>query len=265
MSSTLIISIIIAVLVLLMSYAFISQTITTRRQQKQRLLTALKIRARDFKFLINGFPPNFLSKDLSILVYRCIIEVTEQLAKLEPKEKLYVEELTLYNKQLEEVQRKPKNAKRAKLTNPQQTKEVKRLLQELNKFLAHLRKRGTINASQHANYEQQIKNMVVQLSVDSYIINAKQASGSGKTRLAIHYYTLARKLLAKESGKQNYQKQIQQLSGVIAQLEEKALAEEAAANPDRAAAEAQAEEQAATEWDEFNKGDESWKKKSVYD
>lgn len=263
MSSTLIISIIIVILVILMSYAFISQTITTRRQQKQRLLNALKVRARDFKFLINGFPPNFLSKDLSVLVYRCVIEVTEQLAKLEPKEKLYVEELTLYNKQLEEVQRKPKDAKRAKLTNPQQTKEVKRLLRELNKFLVHLKKRGTITDSQHTSYEQQIKNMVVQLSVDSYIINAKQANGSGKARLAIHYYTLAKKLLAKESGKQNYKKQILQLNEVIAKLEEKAAAEEPESKPSETTAAAQ--EEAESQWQEFNKEDDSWKKKSVYD
>lgn len=263
MSSALIISLIIAVLVLLMSYAFISQTIATRKDQKKRLLSALKLRSRDFKFLLNGFPPNFLSKDLNVLVHRCIIEVTEQLAKLEPKEPLHAEELVLFKKQMEQAQRRPKDAKRAKLSNPQQSKEVKRLLQELNKFLIHLRKRGSISESQHTSYEAQIKNMVVQLAVDTYIMNAKQANASNKTRLAIHYYTLARKLLAKESGSQNYKKQILQLNEVIAKLEEKAHEEEPESKPTEFS---QASEKAAQEqWADFGQDDETWKKKSVYD
>lgn len=263
MSSALIISLIIAVLVVLMSYAFISQTIATRKDQKKRMLSALKLRSRDFKFLLNGFPPNFLSKDLNILVHRCIIEVTEQLAKLEPKEALHAEELVLFKKQMEQVQRRPKDAKRAKLSNPQQGKEVKRLLQELNKFLVHLRKRGSISESQHTSYEAQIKNMVVQLAVDTYIMNAKQASSSDKVRLAIHYYTLARKLLAKESGTQSYKKQILQLNEVIARLEDQAHEEEPEAEPTKLS---QASEKAAQEqWAEFGQEEETWKKKSLYD
>jgi predicted nucleic acid-binding Zn-ribbon protein len=269
MSSILVISTIIFLLVALISYAFISQTIATRRKQKQRLLTALKIRAKDFKFMIGGFPPNFLSKDLNVLVHRCLVDVLEQLAKLDPSEKLHIDELTLFNKQMEDAQRKPKSATRAKIENPQQTKEIKRLLQSLNQFIANLLKRNTITSGQYKDYSEQIKTMVVQMTVDSYLLNAKQSQSAGKLRLAIHYFSLAKKLLAKESGKQNYQKQIQQLNGVIAKLEEKAGEAEApqAGNTAAEASEgntlpADAED---NEWNEFGKEDDDWKKKSVYD
>ena len=262
MSSVAIISIIVILIVGLVSYASISQTIATRRKQKQRLLAALKIRSKDFKYMIAGFPPDFLSKDLNVLVYRCLIDVLEQLSKLDPQEKLYFDELMLFNKQYEEAQSKPKIASRKKLDNPQQTKEIKRLLQGLNQFIGNLLKRGSITSGQFKEYNEQIKSMVIQMTVDSYIMNAKQSKSSGKIRLAIHYFSLAKKLLEKESGKQNFIKQIQQLDGVIAQLEVQAAEEEPGTTANAVAAK---ESDGSNEWNEFKQDDSEWKKKSVYD
>ncbi len=264
MSSSSVIALIIVLLVALVAYAFVSQTMERKRKQRQRLLAALKLRSKDFKYMISGFPPNFLSKDLSALVHRCLVDVMEQLVGLEPNNKVFVDELALYSKQLEEVKRKPKNTARAKLNNPQQVKEVKNLLQGLNSFIAQQHQRGNLEAPLFKQYEKQIKQLVVQITVDTYILNAKQAQSSNKGRLAVHYYTLARKLLAKESGETNYQKQIQQLSGVIQTLEEELSAQEPEYEADKQAEAARG--QAASEWDEFNKDDEDpWKKKSVYD
>jgi hypothetical protein len=235
-----------------------------KRKQRQRMIAALKLRSKDFKYMISGFPPEFLSKDLSALVHRCLTEVLEQLVNLEPNNKSYVDELALYSKQLEEVKRKPKKTSRVKLTNPQQVKEVKTMLQGLNNFIGVQHQRGNLSATQFKQYERQIKQLVVQITVDSYIVNAKQAQGSGKTRLAIHYYTLAKKLLAKESGEMSYQKQILQLNGVVAQLEAEMAEQEPEYETDKQAE--AAKEQASSEWDEFNKDPEDpWKKKSVYD
>ncbi len=264
MSSSAIIALIVVLLVALVAYAFVSQTMERKRKQRQRLLAALKLRSKDFKYMISGFPPDFLSKELSALVHRCLVDVTEQLVGLEPNNRVFVDELALYSKQLEEVKRKPKKVARTKLNNPQQVKEVKSLLQSLNSFIAQQNQRGNLAAPQFKQYERQIKQLVVQITVDAYILNAKQAQSSDKGRLAIHYYTLARKLLAKESGEANYQKQIQQLGGVIEQLEEELASQEPDYEADKQAEAVR--EQAASEWDEFSKDDEDpWKKKSVYD
>lgn len=262
MSSVVIISIIIVLIVALVSYASISQTIATRRKQKKRLLSALKIRSKDFKYMIAGFPPNFLSKELNVLVYRCLIDVLEQLSKLDPQEKIYIDELMLFNKQYEDAQRKPKKTARTKVESPQQAKEIKRLLQGLNQFIGNLLKRGTITSGQFKEYNEQIKSMVIQMTVDSYLFNAKQSQSIGKTRLAIHYFSLARKLLNGESGKQNYTKQIQQLDAVIAKLEAKA-AEEDPKGTARAKSTEGSDDSG--EWDEFKQDESEWKKKSVYD
>ncbi|NIB44417.1 hypothetical protein HBA55_32785 [Pseudomaricurvus alkylphenolicus] len=260
-----IITIIALLMVALVTYALISQNIERKRQQKIRLLSALKLRAKDFKYMINGFPDDFLPKELNILVHRCLTDVTEQLAKLEPKEKVYIDELALHRQQLENAQRKPANTKRTTLDNPQQVKEVKSLLQGLNTFIAQQQKKGNLSPAQFKQYESQIKHLVIQMSVDAYIVNAKQAQGSDKGRLAIHYYTLAKKLLAKESGETSYIKQIQQLNAVIDKLESELKEQEPEYEIDQRAEAAKQEAEA--QWDEFEEqeSDDPWKKKKIYD
>lgn len=259
MSATVVIVVIIAVLVLLVAFTFISQTIERKRKQRQRMLSSLRLRSQDFKYLITGFPDQFLPKELNALVHRCLIDVCEQLATLEPKVKTHVDELAYYTQQMEAIQRRPKAQKRPSLKDPQQVKDVKLLLQGLNSFIATQRSRGHLTEQQYSKYSNQIKKLVVQITVDTYLVNAKQAHTSSKYRLAIHFYGLARKLLAKESGESNYQKQIQQLSGVIEKLEAQAAAEGTPVTT------VQTGGAVDSEWEKFEEAEEKWKKKSLYD
>jgi len=264
MSSIIIAGIIVALFLAAVGYAFISQNLEKKRKQKRRLLGALKTRQRNFKYMLSGFPTDFLTKELNILVYRCLVDVCEQLAKLEPEEPSYVEELQLYSSQMEEAKRKPATQKRKPLESPQQIKEVKQQLEELNTFIALLEKRGGITKVQADGFGRQIKQLVLQISVDNYTVSARQAGESGKTRLAIHFYGLARKLLVRESATSNYQKQVSQINSVISQLEAQLAEEEPEYQPSEL--EARQKEEAQEAWDRFrSEEDEPWKKKRVYD
>lgn len=264
MSAPWIISILIVLLTALAGYGFITQSIAKKRKQTNRLRKALSQRAKDFRFLLSGFPPNFLPKGLEELVIRCLMNVTEQLAKLEPQEKNHVESLQMLSKQLEEVKRKPKDTPRVKLENPQQIKEVKQLLQELNKFILHFKNKGSINAAQHKVYEKQIKQTVVQMSVDNYLLNAKQAKAGGKTRLVVHYYTLALKLLTREGASGQFAAQIKKLQEQIDIAEQQLLEEEPSTAGARELSEA-SQAEASSEWNKFDEDEDQWKKKSIYD
>ncbi|WP_439133686.1 hypothetical protein [Pseudomaricurvus sp.] len=259
MSSTAIIAIIVTVLVILVAYAFISQTIERKRKQRQRQLTASKLRVRDFKYMVSGFPPGFLPKELNLLVYQSLVDACEKLTELEPKVKTHVEELTLLSKQLNEAKQRPATQKRTPLKTPQQVKEAQSLLQALNSYIAQLQKLGKITEAQMQQFTAQIKRLVVEITVDNYILNAKQAASGEKERLAIHFYTLAKKLLAKESREVNYQPQIVKLNDVIAKLEQQVAQQ----SPQRDRAKP-GDEQSNTEWEEFE-ADVNWKKKAVYD
>lgn len=258
MSSTAIIAIIIVVLVILVAYAFISQTIERKRKQRQRQLTACKLRVRDFKYMASGFPPGFLPKELNVLVHQSLVDACEKLADLEPRVKTHIDELTLFSKQLNEVRQRPATQKRASLENAQQVKEAQALLQALNNYIGQLKNQGKITEPQLQQHTSQIKRLVVQITVDNHILNAKKALSSEKERLAIHFYTLARKLLAKESGEVNYQKQILKLNEIINKLEHKV------AQQDPKNRQAEQPDAQSSEWQEFE-ADVNWKKKAVYD
>ena len=262
MSSVTITIIIIVLLAGLVCFAFVSQTIEKNRKQKQRLLAALKQRARNFKYVLSGFPPDFLTRDLTVLVHRCLIDVCEQLSKLEPTERQYVDELLFYTQQMEEVQKKPKSKRPKPLENPQQVKEVKSHLEEVNKFIFQLERRGTLNSSQAQAYSSQIRQLTLQMTVDNYVLNAKQAQGSDKKRLAVHYYGLAQKLLTRSNTEGGFNKQIAQLSQVVETLTAVLREEE----PNYQETDTQLEEKAIAEkaWDTHEEGD-TWKKKSLYD
>lgn len=258
MSSTAIIAIIIVILVILVAYAFISQTMERKRKQRQRQLTACKLRVRDFRYMASGFPPGFLPKELNLLVYQSLIDACEKLTTLEPKVKAHVDDLTLFSKQFNEIRQQPASKKRPSLKSSQQVKEVQSLLQALTNYLGQLQSAGKLTEPQMQQHTSQLKRLQVQITVDNHILNAKQALGSQKERLAIHFYTLAKKLLAKESGEVNYQKQILKLNEVIAKLEQKIAQQDPNGQSGK-----QADPQS-SEWEEFE-ADVNWKKKVVYD
>lgn len=254
MSSTAIIAIIVGVLVILVGYAFISQTLERRRKQRQRLLTALRLRCKDFKYMAASFPDGFLPKELGIIVYQCLVETCARLCELEPADTSHQDNLTVFSQQLSEAKQRPAANRRKSMTSPAQVKEVAALLQGLNNFIAQQQQRGIITEAQTQQYAGQIKHLLVQITVDSHVLSARHALNNQKHRVAIHHYTLAKKLLAREGGEVNYQKQILQLNGAIAKLEGGLSEQVGTATPT----------QDSSEWDEFE-NESAWQRKTLYD
>lgn len=260
--SIFIVAIILALLLALAGYAYINQSIEKKRIQKQRILMTLKTKQRNLVHLISGFPANFLTGELLSLIYRALIDTCEQLSKIEPKEQRHIDDITLYNNQLDIV---PKNtaAQRARVDNPQTMKEIRQHLQELQQFLTQQEALKVINKVQFGAYMDQVKRLSLQMAVDTYLYHAKQAQQVAKIRLAIHYFTLAKKLLIAENATRIYDKQITQLDEITKKLEEKAKLSGEAEATETAPPTA---DPATKEWDSFTPPDaENWKKKQVYD
>lgn len=256
MSAIYVVALIIILLGAFICYLFITQSLEKKRKQKQRLTLALGQRAKVFRYILSGFPPHFLTRELTLLVQRCLIDVLQQLARLDRVNKDYVEELTLITGQMQVTQQQTEAPKRPPLQSSQQVSDVKIHLQELHKFLMHLERRGTIKHNEAADYGQQIKQLVLQISVDSYIMQAKQARQAEKPKLAIHYFTLAKKMIEKDETGQ-YANQLTKLGQIITQLE-------AALGEAPATSSQEEDTDQGKEWDEMEKPD-SWKKKNIYD
>ncbi len=255
-------------LILLAGYLFISHSIEKKRIQRQRLITALRARRNAFRDLATGFPQGFLSNDLTGLLYRALIDCCEQLSRLEPNDPTHAENLSLYTNLLA-AQKDNTATSKVRLDNPQQIKEANHLLQELQKFVAQQAALNNINQVQTEAYSDQINRLVLQITVDGHVFNARQAQQIGKIRLAVHHYGLARKALTSGNGKQLFDKQIAQLDSVIAKLQEKADAgsEAAGDTPPSATTPKIPLDDASTskEWKQFEEENAKWKKKSIYD
>ncbi len=264
--SVYVIAAIFLLLTLLAGYLFISHSIEKRKVQRQRLVTALRARRNSFRDLATGFPAGFLSNDLTSLLYRALIDCCEQLTVLEPKDHTHSEQLTLYSNLLSAIKENTQQA-RVRLDNPQQIKEAHGLLQELYKFVMQQSALKQINQVQTDAYTDQINRMLLQMSVDGHVFNARQAQQAGKIKLAIHFYTLGRKALAAENASHTFDKQIAQLDGVIAKLQEKldSAGEAAPATEGPAATGKAAAPDSSKEWKQFDEENAKWKKKQIYD
>lgn len=134
-------------------------------------------------------------------------------------------------------------------------KDVKAHLQELYKFLTHLHRRGAIKKVEADDFGEQIKQLVLQISVDGYIVQGRQARQAGKPRLAIHFFGLADKLIEKDTTGRFAGQQVK-LKQIIAQLEA-TVGEQ----PDKPTEEAPPQDK---EWADITQQN-SWKKKNLYD
>lgn len=261
------VSIIVAIVVLLgvlVSYAFVQQTVQTKREQRVRMVSALKSRSRSFKFMLNGFPDGFLPKELKILVQRSLADVCDQLSKLEPNQSSHMQDLQIVNTQMVETQRLPAAQQTPTLDNPQQIKDVRASLEELHKYVYKLESKQLVALNQAQIFRAQIKTLALQVTVDGHCLNGTQARQAGKTKLAIHYFDLALNLIVRESKAEVMQKHLHKIKQALEQLKQRLAEEEDLAIPHTSKEKDQAED-AQEEWDKFSEPEDVWKKKNIYD
>lgn len=255
MSTTIIISLIGAGLLLMAVIAVGMQQIEKNRAQRAELIAALRMRARSFQQLLEGFPEGFLSRDLKLLVCQCWHEGVDQLSRLErnnpqiePLRKQLVE-------RMEQIKAQPANAPYQPLTDPVQMQEVQKLLNNLFNAVQKLGQTKRLDAMQTQHFSTQIRTLALRAGIDSHIVAAQEAINGSKPRVAVHHYQLAIDKMNKNNPDGSYTTQIAAFAGRIAALEasENKTAETKAAEPTDDA------------WKKFGEKDESWKKKSVYD
>jgi len=260
---------IIMVIVGLVCYIFIRQTINERKKAKQRLQRALEKRGKDLLQMLSAFPDKFLPEELHIFIYRCIIDTYEQLTKLAPSDSKYIEALKLYSSQMEEVIRQAEKQAAITLESTQQITEIKQNLKRLDKFLQKWLERKNMTSQQFSHYRGLIKDLMIKVTIDSYRTSAKQALAMDKPKISLHQYQLAKKLLTKETPT-DYQQQIEKIDLEIAPLLEQAKALKEATEQAQDASDDGIKKAAGStsekddEWSQFEE-DSGWKKKNVYD
>jgi hypothetical protein len=264
MTQVYIIAGIIITISMLICYVYIRQTITQRTKEKMRLRRALDKRASDLVQMLNAFPANFLPRDLQVFLYRCIVDVYEQLSKLAPSEAEYMENFQAYTSHMENSMRAPKLTTDVNLQNPAQINDIRQYLNYLGRFLQKWMQRGNISQKQYNHYKDLLKKLATQLMVDNYTLSAKQALQIEKPKLAIHHYLLAKSLLAKEDLIVSKQSRVSFVEAELKTLEEQVRLEDEA---EGIVASTEEVDEASAEDRQWQKYDEqaNWKKKNFYD
>jgi hypothetical protein len=244
-------------------YALISQAIENQHIQKQRILMMLKTKHRNLLHMNTGFPKYFLTSDLATFIYKALIDTCGQLSSIEPSNQRYQQEIDSCLSQIREIS-VAASMQKVRIDSPHQLKEIRQHLQELQAYLLQQAELRTINKKQYSAYQYQVKHLGLQLDVDTYTYHAEDAQHMGKQRLAIHYLTLAKKLLLAEKASPAYGAQINKIESLITLLEAQALA--ADENPEAQTEEPNSESnEGPSASPKKEKETESWKKKQVYD
>ena len=253
MSTTAIIGLVALLLAVLVGVAIMLQTIEKNNKERRRLESSLKTRARNFQHMLEGFPEGFLNKDLKLLVCRCLQEIYTQLNSLNPKNPTYKNNRGIIDQQVETIQQQPATNNRVKLNDPAQIKEIQQLLQGLHSFIGKLNKSQKISNDQAKAYAFQVRNLMIQSTIDALMNGVNDSLAKRKPRLAIHYLHMIIDKLTKENGQGQYNEQINQYKEMMQQCEQQAIELD------------ERRKEADEEWDEVNKDDDSWKKKAIYD
>lgn len=257
MSTAVIIGIVAIGLFVLVAIAVTMQTIEKNNKEKRRLESSLNSRARNFQYMLEGFPKGFLSRDLQVLVCKCLIEVYEQLVQISPRNNDYRDKLQRSATQQKEFQARPANASSITLTDTVQIKDIQKLLTSLHNFVVKLMESKRINGAEAKVYSQQIKRLMVQTSTDSLALGINEAIKSGKPPLAIHYMQTSIDKMQKENADGFFSKRIALYQQRINDMNSEAHTTVDQATKQRKETDA--------EWDEASKPDDSWKKKAIYD
>lgn len=260
MSSEAIISLLVVSMLALVSIAFVMQTVERNRRERIRAESQLRKRLENLVYMLDHFPPNFLSTDLKGLVCKSVIDVYEQLLKIAPRNKVYQEGLQAIAKRWNDI-KGGNNSGYQPLDNTSQVRDIKALLGLLNNFVNRLFETGTITKLQAAEYSRQLKLLFSQTAIDQYSIAARKAESDQKYRLAIHYYESALDKMKKTALDAAMHEQMLAFQKRITELREMAPAQ-----PDPGSANELESAERDKEWSAFvGKDEDAWKKKKVYD
>ena len=253
MSTALIIALVGAALIMMVGIAITMQNIEKSKKEKRRLESGLRTRARNFQFMLDGFPEGFLGRDLRALVAQCLLEVNTQLATLNPKD---TDSQAAQNKSqqlLDQIKNESREQKSLQLNDPKQIKDIQKLLANLSNFINKLITSKRINAKQAKVYNHQIQRLNLQTTIDTIEDAARKAVKEDKFKLAVHYFEMAIDKMGNSNADGLFNPRIEKLQTLLEEFSSQA--EQAASR----------REEADKEWDQIDKADDSWKKKALYD
>jgi hypothetical protein len=257
MSTQIIVAIAGLGLFLLVAIAVAMQSIEKKRKENTRWLALLKARARNFDYMLNGFPNGFLGRDLQILVCKSLQDVYQQLSVLQPKDKTHRGSVETLSTQIATLGQS-NSGTGVTLSDKSQIVEVQKRLKGLYSYIGQLSSAKRIAPAEAQAYAAQVKRLMLQTTVDGINGAITEALANGKILLALHNLKMVIEKLVKENGGGEHTAVINKYTLKVQELKQQLGSQDKKA-------EQRSDEQDA-QWDSIGKDDDdTWKKKDLYD
>lgn len=238
---------------------YFAQARERARVERVRKISNLSERYRRMQGLLHDLPPQYLSNELRLMVAERAVETLKELIPLKQDAQLR-SQLAQDQEALAQLRSTPVKLAPKKVSTEEDAKNVRNLLQVLYKFVQAQNKRRALSAPDAKKYLEQINFYACQSKADMLATRAEAANKAGKPRVAIHNYHSAIAAYKPVAGNPAAASAIQGFKQRIVTLDQ--IADE---HNKRVKEQAQEKLDASSEWDNFLKTDETWKKKNQYD
>jgi hypothetical protein len=262
MPTELIIALVVIGILLIVGTAYSIQIMEKNSREKRRLMFSLRERAESFKVLLESFPQGFLTPDLQILMCKCLVDILEQLVRIDKVNRnKHTQSISQVNSHLQQLKANPAMGTYQSLGDPKHVQQVQKLLGNLYNFIVKLRQAKKITEDEAVSYTHQVRHLTVLSALDAYRFAQQAAMKDGKVRLAVHYQTVSIDKMLKENSDGYFNDRIVGYQEQLVELEKALLEQEKSTKPEVAAENSE-------EWDKFEdqyQQEQHWQKKAIYD
>lgn len=242
-------------ILLLLSIGFISQGLERARLERARQSADLNARIKVCQRVGTELPGQFMSPELKTLLLGFEAHLLDKLLRIDRKDAQVQKRLNDVREQLKQPEATISNTP-LRIDDPVKAKQVRLQLEDLRGLLAQANKEGLLDSSGLQQWNQVLRQHIVETALSMFQIVAEQAMRDGKPRVAKLQYERAIAYLQKLNSPDH----AQQLASYKQLL---AVATEATVRQERAGTAASSELSAGLQ--ELEAGDDAWKKKAVYD
>lgn len=253
MSTTLIVALVVAGLVIVLGIGFFSQAMERARLERARTLAELQARWNHCHAVSNGLPGQYMSPELKGLLLEEEVSLLERLVRLDPRNGRYADQLKEARQQQGKGEPQVRNAPLA-IGDEAAAQNVRRQLADLLQLLDQARAEKRLDDQTFLRWTRQIRLHQTETTLNMYRSLAEAAMREGKPRVAKLQYERAVAYLTKHPDSANAD-QLAVFRHLLLQAEQTATHMEQGVPGTELSEGVQALEE----------DDQAWRKKALYD
>lgn len=197
---------------------YISHSIEKQRRQRALMIANLSDFVFRMQHLLDSIPAPYLGKDIQLLLLTQVKKRLEKLKELAPGNEKFRKKLESINAQIAEASNSTQEQNKPQLTTPEQSNELRKLLQALSKIIENFSQNKTISADEARKHLVFIQSSFIEANINYLVQMAESTRKENKPKVAILNYEKAIAEMQKRNQKGAFSARIDQIKGIIEEL-----------------------------------------------